>query len=83
MGASSNTIKMVRSRKMRWAEPVALMGDVRNAYKMLVRRPEGRRPLGSLRHRWEGNITLDLADIEYERVGWNRVSQDRVQWVLF
>jgi hypothetical protein len=68
---------------MRWAEHVAFMGDMRNSYTLLVRRPEGKRPLGSPRRRWEGNIKLDLTDIEYERVGWNRVSQDRVQWVLF
>jgi hypothetical protein len=78
--SSSNNVKMIRSRKMRWAEHVALMGEVRNAYTMLVRRPERKRRLGRPRHRWEGNIKLDLIDIEYKSVGWNHVAQDRVQW---
>ena len=51
-------------KKMRRAGHVACMGDRRGAYRVLVRRPEGRRPLGRSRRRWEDNIKLDLQDVE-------------------
>jgi hypothetical protein len=50
---------------MRWAHHVSRMGEKRNAYRLLVRKPEGKRPLGRPRHRWVDNITMDLGE-----VGW-------------
>jgi len=51
----------------------------RNAYKSLVRKPEGNRPLGRLRHRWE-HISMDLVEIGCEIVDWMRLAQDRNKW---
>jgi len=51
---------MFKSRTMRWAGHVACMGDRRGAYRVLMGRPEGNRPLRRSRHKWEGNITMDL-----------------------
>jgi hypothetical protein len=48
---------------MRWAEQVALMGNMKNAYIILVGKPGGKRPLGRSRNRWEGNIIMDLRDV--------------------
>jgi hypothetical protein len=51
---------MIKSRRMRWAGSLACMGMSMNAYRILVRKPEGKRPLGRPRHRWEDNIKMDL-----------------------
>jgi hypothetical protein len=56
--SSLNTIRMIKSRKMRWAGHVARIGEKRNAYKILVGKPEGRRPLRTPRCRWVGNINI-------------------------
>jgi hypothetical protein len=63
--SSPNIIRVIKSRKMRWAGHVARMGECRGAYRILVGRPEGRRPLGRPKLRWEDNIKMDLQD-----VGW-------------
>jgi hypothetical protein len=60
--ASPSIIRMMKSRRMRWAGHAACMGEVRNAYKTLVRKPERKRPLGRCRHRWEDNIRMDLME---------------------
>jgi hypothetical protein len=62
--SSPNIIRVIKSRRMRWAGHVARMGEKRGAYRNLVGRPEGRRPLGRRRRRWEDNIKMDL------EVGW-------------
>jgi len=59
---------------------VAHMGEGRGAYRVLVGRPEGKRPLGRSRHRWEDNIRMDLREIGWEGVNWIHVVQDRDQW---
>jgi hypothetical protein len=51
---------MIKSRRMRWAGHAARMGENRNAYRILMRRPEGKRPLGRTRRRWVDNINMDL-----------------------
>ena len=51
---------VTKSRRMRWAEHVAHMGEMRGVYRVLVDKPEGTRPLGRPRHRWEDNIKTDL-----------------------
>jgi hypothetical protein len=55
---------------MGWVEHVAHMEDMRNAYKIMVRKPEGKRPHGRPRYRWEDNIRLDLRVIELKGGGW-------------
>jgi hypothetical protein len=55
-----NIIRMIKSRRMRWAGHAARMGEKRNAYRILVRKPEGRRPLGRPRRRWVDNIKMDI-----------------------
>jgi hypothetical protein len=58
---------MIKSRRMRWAGHVARIGERRNAYRILVGKPEGKRPLGRPRCRWVDNIKMDLRDIG---LGW-------------
>jgi hypothetical protein len=58
--SSLNIIRVIKSRRMRWAGHVARMGEGRGAYRILVGRPERRRPLGKPRRRWEDNIKMDL-----------------------
>jgi hypothetical protein len=58
--SSPNIIRVIKSRRMRWAEHVACMRDRRGAYRVFVGRPEGRRPLGRPRRRWEDNVKVDL-----------------------
>jgi hypothetical protein len=61
--SSPNIIRMIKSRRMRWAGDVAYMGKKRNAYRSMVGKPEGKRSLGSHRYRWEGNFGMDLREI--------------------
>jgi hypothetical protein len=59
------------------------MGEVRGAYNLLVLRPEGRRPLGRPRRRWEDNIKMDLREIVFWDVDWINLAQDRDRWRAF
>jgi hypothetical protein len=59
------------------------MGEGRGAYRVLVGRPEGKRPLGRPRRRWEDNMKMDLREIGIDEANWIRLSQDRVQWRAF
>jgi hypothetical protein len=68
---------MIKSRRMRWAGHVARMGEARNAYRILVGKPEGKRPLGRPRHRWVGNIILKRT---LNGMDWIKLAQDRDQW---
>jgi hypothetical protein len=63
--SSPNIIRVIKSRRMRWAGHVARMGEGRGAYRILMGIPEGRRPLGRPRRRWEDNIKMDI-----QEVGW-------------
>jgi hypothetical protein len=58
--SSPNIVRVIKSRRMRWAGHVAHMGEWRGVYRVLVGRPKGKRPLGSPRCRWEGNVKMDL-----------------------
>jgi len=58
--SSPNIVRVIKSRRMRWAGHVACMGEEREMYRVLVGKPEGRRPLGRPRRRWVGNIRMDL-----------------------
>jgi hypothetical protein len=61
--SSPNIVRVIKRGKMRWAEHVARMGEGRGVYRILVGRPEGKRPLGRPRHRREVNIKLELREI--------------------
>jgi len=58
---------------MRWARHVAHVGDMRNAYKIVVGKPGRKRSLGKPRHRWEHNIKMDLRELCWENVDWLRI----------
>jgi hypothetical protein len=75
--SSPSVIRIIKSRRMRWAGHVARMGEKRNACRLLVRKPEGKRPLGRPRRRWVDNIRMDLLDIGWDGVDWIGLAQDR------
>jgi hypothetical protein len=75
-----NIIRVIKSRRMRWVGHVARMGERRGVYRVLVGRPEGKRPLGRPRRRWEDNIKIELREIGIDGVSSIRLVQDRVQW---
>jgi hypothetical protein len=81
--SSPNIVRVIKSRKMRWAGHVARMGEGRGVYSVLVGRPEGKRPLGRPRRRWEDNIKMDLRKIGIDGANWIHLAQDRVQWRAF
>jgi hypothetical protein len=78
--SSPGIVRMIKARKMSWAGHVACMGEVRGAYNILLGRPEGRRPLGRPRCRWEDNTMLDLRKIGFGDVGCIHLAQDRDLW---
>ncbi|KAJ4434360.1 hypothetical protein ANN_22919 [Periplaneta americana] len=78
--SSPDIIRDIKCRRLRWAGHVARMGESRNAYRVLVGRPEGKRPLGRPRRRWEDNIKMDLREVGYDDREWINFAQDRDQW---
>jgi hypothetical protein len=78
--SSPNIFRVIKSRRMRWAGHVVRMGAGRGVYRVLVGRPEGKRPLGRPRRRWGNNIKMDLREIGIDGVNWIQLAQDRVQW---
>ncbi|KAJ4432306.1 hypothetical protein ANN_20925 [Periplaneta americana] len=76
---SPDIIRNIKSRRLRWAGHVAHMGESRNAYRVLVGRPEGKRPLGRPIRRWEDNIKMDLREVGYDDRDWINLAQDRDQ----
>jgi hypothetical protein len=81
--SSPNIVRVIKSRRMRWTEHVARMGEGRGVYRVLVARPQGKRLLRRLRHMWEYNIKLDLREIGIGGANWIQLDQDRVQWRVF
>jgi hypothetical protein len=75
--SSPSTIRVVKSRRMRWTEHVIRMG---NAYRLLVGKPEGRRPLGRPRRRCVDNIRMNLVEVGWGDVNWIDLAQDRDMW---
>jgi transcription termination factor 2 len=75
--SSPSIIRMIKSRRMRWAGHVARMGEKRNAYGILVGEPEGKRPLGRPRRRGMDNIKIDLREIGWDGGDWIDLAQDR------
>jgi hypothetical protein len=78
--SSPDIIGQVKQRRMRWAGHVARMREEREVYKVLVGNPEGKRPLGRPRRRWEDGIRMDLRYIGLGGVDWIRLAQDRDRW---
>ncbi|KAJ4433904.1 hypothetical protein ANN_16217 [Periplaneta americana] len=78
--SSPDIIRNIKSRRLRWAGHVARMGESRNAYRVLIGRPEGKKPLERPRRRWEDNIKMDLREVGYDDRDWINLSQDRDQW---
>jgi hypothetical protein len=78
--SSPSIARVIKSRMMRWTGHVARMGDKNNAYRILVGKPEGKRPLGRPRHRWEDNIKMDLRDIGSGDMKLIDLAQDMDQW---
>ena len=77
---SPNIVRVIKSRRMRWAGHVACMGEERWVYRVLVGKPEGKRPLGRPRRRWVDNIRMDLQEVEYGYMDWIGLAQDRDNW---
>jgi hypothetical protein len=75
--SSPSIIRIIKSRRMRWADHVARMGEKRNAYRLLVGKPEGTRPLGRTRRRCVDNIRMDFGEVGWGDVDWIGLAQDR------
>jgi hypothetical protein len=75
-----NIVRVVKSRRMRWAGHVACMGEDRGVHRVLVGRPEGKRPLGRPRIRLEDNIKMDFQEVGGGRGDWMELAEDRDRW---
>jgi hypothetical protein len=78
--SSPSIIRIIKSRRMRWAGHVARMGEKRNAYRLLVGKSERKRPLGSSRRRGVDNIRMDLGEVGWGDVDWIGLAKDRNRW---
>jgi hypothetical protein len=78
--SSPNIVRVIKSRRMRWAGHVTRMVEGRGVYRVLVGRPRGKRPMGRPSRRWEDNIKLDLREIGIDGADWIHLAQNRVQW---
>jgi hypothetical protein len=78
--SSPSIIRIITSRRMRWAGHVAQIGEKRNAYRLLVAKPEERTPLGRPRRRWGDNIRMDLGEVGWDDVDWIGLARDRNRW---
>jgi hypothetical protein len=75
-----NIIRIMKTRRMRWAGHVAQILENRNEYRLLVGKPEGKRPLGRPRRRWLDNIRMDLVEVGWGCVDWIGLAEDRDRW---
>jgi hypothetical protein len=78
--STPSIIRIIKSRRMRWAGHVARIGAKRNVYRLLVGKPEGKRPLGRPRRRWIDNIKMDHLEIGLSVVDWICLAQDKYGW---
>ena len=78
--SSPNIVWVIKSRRMRWAGHVARMGEGRGVYRVLVGKPEGKRPQGRPRRRWEDNIRMDLQEVGLGYEDWIGLAHDRDRW---
>jgi len=75
--SSPNIVRMIKSRRMKWAGHVARMEESRGVYRVLVWNPEGKRPLGRPRRRWEDNINMDIQEVGCGDMDWIKLAQGR------
>jgi hypothetical protein len=78
--SSPSIIRIIKSRRIRWEGHVARMGEKRNAFRLLVGKPEGKRPLGRPILRWVDNIKMDLGEAGWGDVDWIGLAKDRNRW---
>ena len=78
--SSPNIVRVIKSIRMRWTGHVARMGEERGVYRVLVEKPEGRKPLGRPGHRCVDNIRLDLQEVGCGYMDWIGLAQDRDRW---
>ena len=78
--SSTNIVRVIKSRRMKWAGHLARMGEERGAYRVLVGKPEGKRPLGRPRRRWVDIIRVELQEAGYGYMDWIGLAQDRDRW---
>ena len=78
--SSPNIVRVMKSRRMRWTGHVARMEEGRGVNKVLVRKSEGKRPLGRPRRRWEDNVKMDLQEVGRGCGDWMELAQDRDRW---
>jgi hypothetical protein len=79
--SSPSIIRIIKSRRMRWAGHVARIVEKRNAYRLLVGKPEGKRPLRRPRCRWVDNIRMDLGEVGWGDMDWIGLAKDRNRWI--
>jgi hypothetical protein len=79
-GTSPSLAIMIKRRRMRLAGHVVHIGEKSNAYKVLVGKPEGKRPLGGPKHRWEDNIKMNVLEIRLNGANWINLAQNRDMW---
>jgi hypothetical protein len=75
-----NIIRIIKGRTIRWAGHIARLGEKRDAYRLFVGKPEGRRTLRRPRRRWLDNIRVDLVEVRWGDVDWTGLAQDRDRW---
>jgi len=80
---SPNNVQVIKSRRIIWAGHVARMGEERGVYRVLVGKPEGKKPLGRPRRRWVDNIRMDLQEVGCGYMDWIGLAQDRDRWRTF
>ena len=80
MYSSSNNIRRLKSRRLGWAGHVARMEQFRNAYRVLVVKPESKRPLGRPIRKWEDNIKMELRKVGCDPRDWIGLAEDKDQW---
>ena len=78
--SSPNIVRVIKSRRMKWAGHVARMGEERGVYRVLVGKPDGKRPLGRSRRRWVDNIRIALQEVGCGYMDWIGLAQDRDRW---
>jgi len=79
--SSPNIVRVIKSRRMRWAGHVARMREERGAYRVLVEKPEVKRPMGRPKSRWVDNIRMNLQEVECGYMDWIGLAQDRDRWL--